>query len=396
MTLAEEEEGASPRSVPVTNNLAQKLRMCIARGGDATTDDERKPLRWFEWFPVINLFVDMLGFDEIPSWDGVEKAWNLLALVDALLLTVVFQVPMAFEYDELLEINERYGNEQNGYGDSFAKLDNNKDMYSPDGRDNYLTYRGLFSSRIVYFFVVASASLSASFLSIVLCYIVASSSLVPRSEVNTGAQHILMKAFWKYVRWLVLAQTLFTMYGFAATYVLVSVTVEARFPDTYKQDVDRLDAQQEGLCDSILWGSSGRFLPAPSCTHGFTFVAMNGACAISLIPTLLILSCAVANRYYFRNVLEHHYASSLTPAAAPPPTASTPLALRGAAASHDACNSAEEDDDRKHDEPNAPPCRSFLLASPSFKRSSTGLSDVVKEHDSCFGVGIRLPWERKK
>ncbi|XRA97808.1 hypothetical protein NFJ02_04g115060 [Pycnococcus provasolii] len=253
MTLAEEEEGASPRSVPVTNNLAQKLRMCIARGGDATTDDERKPLRWFEWFPVINLFVDMLGFDEIPSWDGVEKAWNLLALVDALLLTVVFQVPMAFENDELLEINERYGNEQNGYGDWFGTFDN---PMSVSGRDDYLTYRGLFSNRIVYFFAVASASLSISFISIL------------------------------------------------------------------------------------------------------------------------------------------HYASSSTSAAAPP-TVSPPLASRGAAASYDAFNSAEEDDDRQH-KPNASPHRSLLLASRSFKRSSTGLSDVVKEHDSCFGVGIRLPWERKK
>ena len=391
MTLAEEEEGASPRSVPVTNNFAQKLRMCVARGGDATTDDERKPLRWFEWFPVINLFVDMIGFDEIPSWDGVEKAWNLLALVDALLLTVVFQVPMAFENDELIEINERFGNEQNGYGEWFRTFDN---PMSASGRDDYLTYRGLYSNRIVYFFAVASASLSISFISIVLCYLVASNSLVPRSEVNTGAQHILMRAFWKYVRWLVLAQTLFTTYGFAMTYLLVAMVTEARFPDTYKEDVERLHAQQEGLCDSYLWGSSGRILPAPSCTHGSMFIVMYGACTFSLFGTLLILSCAVANRYYFRNVLELHYATSSTSAAAPP-TVSPPLASRGAAASYDAFNSAEEDDDRQH-KPNASPHRSLLLASRSFKRSSTGLSDMVKEHDSCFGVGIRLPWERKK
>ena len=42
-----------------------------------------------------------------------------------------------------------------------------------------------------------------------------------------------MRAWWKYMRWVLLAQVLCTMIGFTATYYAVFVVIESKFPDEH-------------------------------------------------------------------------------------------------------------------------------------------------------------------
>eukprot|EP00976_Prorocentrum_cordatum_P094362 1189753-Prorocentrum_minimum.AAC.4 len=53
---------------------------------------------WYQWMPFVNVVYDLL-FDEAPTVSSLEKTLNVIAIVDALLLTVVIAIPGAFDYE---------------------------------------------------------------------------------------------------------------------------------------------------------------------------------------------------------------------------------------------------------------------------------------------------------
>jgi len=232
------------------------------------TDDKYESLKWYEKYPVINVIYDLL-FDEPPCFSALDKTLNLFGLVDALLLTVVMTIPMSFSYDELVEMNERY-TEPGGYRDFF------------NGLSNYVGYsegfegmHGMYSNRLNFNCSIALNCLSMSFISVVILYVVMSNSNLQDDETT--------KHWWKYIRWLVLGQFVFTMVGFTYAYNAIYLTVECKFPDSFKEEGRALDSSFE-----------------PANTHTYNKLSYMFSTIFAVVTTMFVASFGSTNRYWFK------------------------------------------------------------------------------------------------
>ena len=248
-------------------------------------------LAWYERTFFVNLLYDYLGFDQPPTFDAMEKTFNLLSLVDALLLTIVFAVPMSVNYQELEAANARYRDEQSGYHKWWKMLK------TPFIDDTFGQLEGTYSSRLNYYLVLAMAFLSMSFLSVLMCYIAAANSVSDSYEdvdLSHGhkASHRMMQSWWKYTRWLVFAQTIFTALGFVLVYLSIFVLIEIKFPDPYRESLGTKKTGGSNLLST--W-------PSPGSPHEFNYYTFEVTTVLTTVVTATFLSCAIRNRYWVLN-----------------------------------------------------------------------------------------------
>ncbi|KAK3233787.1 hypothetical protein CYMTET_55935 [Cymbomonas tetramitiformis] len=230
-------------------------------------------LRWYEWMPVVNSIYELL-FHEPPTVEVLEKTLHLLALVDALLFCVIIAIPCSISYDELTALNERF-REEGGYRDYFIS--------GLPANDDFGTYDGYYSSRLNAYLADALNSVAISFVSVIGTYIFAMNSVAGGSEL-VEENEIL--AWWKYSRFTLLIQAVFTLAGFYFTICSVYILIECKFPDPYIEQYGEYSSYL-GVRKDNPWGyNNTTFL-----------VSMN----VSMLITIALVSIATTNRLFTRH-----------------------------------------------------------------------------------------------
>ena len=235
------------------------------RSEDVETQYE--PLRWYEKIPVVNLVYEVL-FDEAPTFGALDKTLNLFGLVDALLLTIVMAIPMSFDYEELVELNERYT--AGGYNKFFRGIGN----YWGHQPEDFDGMKGYYSNRLNFATANAINFLSVSFISVLILYVVMSNSNLCDDQST--------KQWWKYVRWLVLGQLTCTLIGFSQAYSSIYIMVECKFPNYY---YDR--------------GEENWDIEAANLFH-YNFQSFMIANWTAAATTLVIAGLGATNKYWFK------------------------------------------------------------------------------------------------
>lgn len=163
------------------------------------------PSIWY-YFPFVNIPYDVL-FDETPTVTQMENTLNLLGIMSALLFSVVFALPMAFDYEVYEGVIERWG--VNGTYEHCTWVE--------DGYDHLNN----FNARVI-------TSISTTFLSLLitlLTYI-----LIENGNLDTEKQ---TKAFWYWSRWLFLAMILLLWYGVVKGLEAIFIMSEWNLPNKY-------------------------------------------------------------------------------------------------------------------------------------------------------------------
>eukprot|EP00854_Cymbomonas_tetramitiformis_P021161 gene21161-25414_t len=174
------------------------------------------PLKWYDIWPFFNLFHALLRYDA-PSYENLERALNVLALVDALMLSVVITIPTAFSFEEVEQIDRRFS--EGAYHNFFK------------GNFEYAFVRS-FSGKVNYACTMSICYLSSSLLCVILLYFF--SAFVEDIFGNREC----FDHWWFYNRFSVLFALVSCIVGCAQSVIVYYMIVEAKFPDLYLEDHD--------------------------------------------------------------------------------------------------------------------------------------------------------------
>lgn len=234
---------------------------------------------WYEWFPLINLLYELL-FDEPPTFEMLEKTMNMIGLVDALMLTIVISIPMSFEYDEVLSIDEKFS----PAGDFSAYWADLPEHEIPN------------SHRLQYWFSNAINYLSMAFISVFITYTVSANTFRPNADPAEAIEE--MRRWWIFGRWALLTQILLTMLGFLTTYTTVFIVIESKFPDESMTNefYDRKNANVGNGANPFEWLIPFK-IPHP---WRRSSSSSTWAAGTATFGTALLLSAASAHRYWHK------------------------------------------------------------------------------------------------
>ena len=220
-------------SVSPQDNQLSKTDPVSLRIQDTAPNDESSRTQKFTSFayafvryvPVVNMFYDLL-FDATPSPDSIKELLNLVGLIDALMLSIAIGYLTAVEYDELVELDERFmdlpeGN-STGYYDSY---------YGEDtvGGLQFNHVRGAPSTEYA---IACIKSISFLFASLSLS-LMAYTDLVNKDfNGETAAKtEELVTAWWRYARIGVFLSVLGTVAGVTICMGFCIYFITAKFPD---------------------------------------------------------------------------------------------------------------------------------------------------------------------
>eukprot|EP00958_Prasinococcus_capsulatus_P018922 scaffold2262_cov312-Prasinococcus_capsulatus_cf.AAC.7 len=200
---------------------------------------------------------------EVPSMESIEKAVQLLGLVNALLLTVAVAIPLSVDFDEVLQANERFAS--GGYLEYL---------------DTYFDIDGVYSHQLVQAVTQSIMALIVSFFSALLTHFVVAT--VPAQGRTATAD---AKAMWKYLRILVVLLCGSTLFGAGSFLQAMGVLISMKFPDTFVEAHGRNDRHY--LLDVNFANPYG----------AYTYIWFIATVSSYIIP-VLILSAAIAERYW--------------------------------------------------------------------------------------------------
>ena len=257
-----------PASTPTTEEGDGKRHLVVV-STPTSMDNAARWKHWYEWFPLVNLGYEFL-FDEPPSFEALEKTLNLLGLVDALLLTIAVAIPTSFDDEEIERVNEKFasGGEWKFFNEHLKAADE---------------LGGLYSNRLLMNWSHAINSLSVSFISVILTYVILANTFIVENPV-------IMRAWWKYVRWVITAQIFFTTMGFVYTGFVGLVSVEMKYPDPHIREHG-----EHGGMDAFFSNLSSHDRPW---ARNWTSLVLSASVAVC--GTALTLSLATANRHWRR------------------------------------------------------------------------------------------------
>mmetsp|Transcript_10211 Transcript_10211/g.16871 ORF Transcript_10211/g.16871 Transcript_10211/m.16871 type:complete len:410 (-) Transcript_10211:134-1363(-) len=179
------------------------------------------------YVPGINLFYDLL-FDETPSPENIKDLLNLVGLVDALMISIVITYLTAVEYDEMIQLDERFmilpeGNKTGYY-----------DAYYTDGSGLRFNSDAAPSTR----FGIECANSMAFLFSSLCLTLMAYTDLVNKNfDGETEAKTAeLVHAWWKYARIGIFFSVIATVFGVCICMGFTTFCISTKFPDYYVEE----------------------------------------------------------------------------------------------------------------------------------------------------------------
>ena len=154
--------------------------------------EDYRRLTWVEAFPFTTLWAELL-FNIRPTFTPVKEALNVMALINALLLTVVMAIPVGVPRADLDAANQLFVDPSFNPSVWFTRV------IQPQ--------YGLLSNAIADNYTLAACTLAASLVSIILMYMFGSVTELEEDD--------LFLIWWWFTRWLFLAQIALTVAGIA-------------------------------------------------------------------------------------------------------------------------------------------------------------------------------------
>jgi hypothetical protein len=164
-------------------------------------------LRWYQLNPLTTLWHEML-FNIRPKFDAVKEALNVIALIDALLLTIVMSIPLNLSRSDLEDANALFLDASTDVGRWFTGKSIAPKLQTAGAIDaqSYKQGFGTISTFLAFYYTTAECCLTASLLSIIICY---TFGAVSNIETDKGR----FRMWWFLARWIVLAEIGLTVAG---------------------------------------------------------------------------------------------------------------------------------------------------------------------------------------
>ena len=173
------------------------------------------------WYraPIANLVYGLLDGDRPPSQENLKAVLNGYALVDALLLTIVMSMPMSMTFEEIELARLRFdGVVRFEFTDEIDYDRRYNDWKGATGRNMVVGYARWTVAAAIFL----ALSLFAVFMVLGLCDLVL-------SEVHH--LHRVNRAWWRWMRYVLVTIIIFTMLGSVASMYAFSYTMHFKWPD---------------------------------------------------------------------------------------------------------------------------------------------------------------------
>ena len=170
-----------------------------------TWEDYRR-LHWVQLNPFTTLWHEML-FNIRPKFDAVKEALSVVALIDALLLTVVMSIPLNLSRDDLQAADELFLDPATDLGSWFTGKGGYQTLLVGAGagvslQEAFTTV----STMLAFLYTTSVCCLASSLVSIILSY-----TFGAVSNIEEDASRFLL--WWFMARWVVLAEMGLTIVG---------------------------------------------------------------------------------------------------------------------------------------------------------------------------------------
>jgi len=186
---------------------------------------------WYK-MPILNLVYGLMDGDRPPSQENLKAVLNGYALVDALLLTIVMSMPQAMSFEEIELARRRFDGVVHFEFTDEADYDRRYDdwNWASSGPTNGRQIVTVYARWTMAAAIFLGCSLAAVFMVLGLCDLVL-------SEVHH--LHRVNRAWWGYMRYVLLTIILFTMLGSVASMYAFAYTIYFRWPDYYVESHGR-------------------------------------------------------------------------------------------------------------------------------------------------------------
>jgi hypothetical protein len=197
---------------------------CMARAREIGNLYSQSPLKtmWDKYGCYVPIFNIMFAPDsETPSFNDVTKLLEIMALVNALMLTWVVTLPSAVDYDHLVAADDRFidHNEYMQFADCISWYTPQEDHALPSNRYatvSSLAYTSLLTNTLMVLYTVVYLSLT-----------------VDPDGIHSQADITL---WWSYGRYWILLLMLMTSVGFIMSADVLDVQLLITFPDYHLLD----------------------------------------------------------------------------------------------------------------------------------------------------------------
>ena len=184
--------------------------------------EDFRHLRWYQLNPLTTLWHEML-FNIRPKFDAVKEALSVVALIDALLLTVVMSVPLNLSRSDLEDADALFLNPTTDLGIWFTGMGGYQNLLvGADAGGSLEEAFATVSTMLAFLYTTAVCCLAASLVSIILCY-----TFGAVSNIEEDADRFRM--WWFFARWIVLAEMCLTIVGVFYTYYAFNTLVFIKF-----------------------------------------------------------------------------------------------------------------------------------------------------------------------
>jgi hypothetical protein len=201
-------QSASPTFLPAGHDHTTDAQMSPANDGDiwALKWKDFQGLRWYQLNPLTTLWHEML-FNIRPKFDAVKEALSVVALIDALLLTVVMSIPLNLSRSDLEEADAMFLDPTTDLGTWFTGKGGYQNLLVGVGAGGSLEEAfTTVSTMLAFLYTTAVCCLAASLVSIILCY-----TFGAVSNIEEDADRF--RLWWFFARWIVLAEMCLTIVG---------------------------------------------------------------------------------------------------------------------------------------------------------------------------------------
>ena len=209
---------------------------------------EQKTSKWvlcLKYVPYINSAYDLV-FDKTPNCDSVKDLLNLIGLIDALMLGIVFSVVTAVDFDSAIEADERFmvpsdDPDKNGYYELYESNDSvraNEEFGAPSA--SFLSDCGI--------------GISCLFNSLVVILLTYMDIVHKDFDAYTPAKREkLMESWWKAGRFLIIASLALAYFGVVYSIASVVPLIYINFPDYKVEAEGKLIRQANAPYEYVQW-----------------------------------------------------------------------------------------------------------------------------------------------
>lgn len=284
-----------PQQVNQSSNVAEALHDTVASLQDK---DESLLLKdkitsftysFLRYVPVVNMFYDLL-FDATPSPESIKELLNLVGLIDALMLSIAIGYLTAVEFDEMVELDERYMGLPEGNSTGYIDAYYGKDTI---GGLQFNHERGAPSTEYA---IACIKSISLLFASLSLSLIAYTDLVNKDFNGETAAKtEELVASWWRYARIGVFFAVVGSVAGVTICMGFVIYYIAAKFPDYHLEEMGENSAYGMEYNGEISGSTSNLYSQTKSYMHSVFFVVL-----------FSVISLGLGTHSRFKVVEQHH------------------------------------------------------------------------------------------